>query len=352
MPRIITLATAIALLASCEDPVRVTRTPHVAQNVVGANVMLVPTIAFTSTRDDPTASPFLAAEIYLMDADFKNQRRLTVNNDGDAFAILSPDGKKIVFDSNRLRGTGPLNTSDLFVMNTDGTQQTFLVHGGSPTWSPDGKNIAFHASASGTAPPLIGTPGAATTDSDIFLLNVDDALAGVGSRINITNNASAIDDDPDWSPDGMKIVFTSHSVNEPNHNNAVSAELYIMNADGTGTPTRLTFNGEEERAPAWSPDGMRIAYSCRIGGLDSEICVLTFNQDGTTIIQQLTDNTVPDLTVSWSGDGQTLLFHRSVAGLDQLFSMKADGSEAAVQKTMPPGRNLLARWGVLRVKSG
>jgi len=351
MQRIIALATTIALLASCEDSPSGTTLPNVAPNVVGTNFTLVPTIAFTSTRDDPVANPFLAAEIYLMDADFTNPRRLTFNNDGDGFATLSPDGKKIVFDSNRLRGAGPLNTSDLFVMNTDGTQQTFLVHGGSPTWSPNSKNIAFHASASGTAPPLIGTPGAATTDSDIFLLNVDDALAGVGSRINITNNANAIDDDPDWSPDGTKIVFTSHSVNEPNHNNAVSAELYVMKADGTGTPTRLTFNGEEERAPAWSPDGMRIAYSCRIGGLDSEICILTFNPDGTTTIQQLTDNTVPDLTVSWSRDGQALLFQRPVSGQDQLFSMKADGSEAAVQQTTVPGRNLLAKLGILRVKS-
>ena len=212
--------------------------------------------------------------------------------------------------------------------------------------------IAFHASASGTGIRVIGSLGAATTDSDIFLLNVDDALAGVGTRINLTNNPDAIDDDPDWSPDGSRIAFTSHAVNDPNHNNAVSAELYVMNADGTGTPTRLTFNGEEERAPAWSPDGARIAYSCRTGGLDFDICVLTFNEDGSTTIQQLTDNTIPELTVSWSRDGQTLLFHRNaVSGtVDQLFTMKADGSEAPIQHTSEPGVSVLAKWGMLRVK--
>jgi len=63
---------------------------------------LASTIAFTSTRDDPT-NPQLAAEIYLINADGANPRRLTNNTDGDAFATLSPDGKKIVFDSNRHR---------------------------------------------------------------------------------------------------------------------------------------------------------------------------------------------------------------------------------------------------------
>ncbi len=81
------------------------------------------TIAFTSTRNDPTANPLLAAEIYLINPDGTNPRRLTDNAYGDAFPALSPDGKKIVFDSNRLTAdAGTLNVSDLFVMNTDDTE--------------------------------------------------------------------------------------------------------------------------------------------------------------------------------------------------------------------------------------
>src|SRR5215470_2608601 len=115
------------------------------------------TIAFTSTRDDLTT-----AEIYLMSPDGSNVRRLTENTSDNAFAALSPDGKKIVFDSNRNRAEGePLNTSDLFVMNTDGSEQMFLTRGSSATWSPDIKNIAFHASASGLGLPIKPDLGAA-----------------------------------------------------------------------------------------------------------------------------------------------------------------------------------------------
>src|SRR6266516_2667569 len=173
------------------------------------------TIAFVSSRHDPAADPavdaqraWLAAEIYLMDGDGSNVRRVTENTYSDGFPALSPDGTRIVFDSNRMRAEGePFNTSDLFVMNADGTGQTSLVRGSSATWSPDGQKIAFHASASGTGKPINPLPGAATTDSDIFVMDVGDFLKNGARPRNITNNPAAIDDDPDWSPTGQKIIF-------------------------------------------------------------------------------------------------------------------------------------------------
>src|SRR6266480_2593951 len=261
------------------------------------------TIAFVSTRHDPTADPtvdpqhaLLAAEIYLMDGDGTNPRRLTENTALDGFPSLSPDGRRIVFDSNRRRAEGegePFNTSDLFVMNADGTGQTLVTRGSSATWSPDGKQIAFHASASGTGRPIKADPGAATSDNDIFVLHVSE-VPGNGARPkNITNSPAAIDDDPDWSPDGKRIVFC-----------------------------------------------------CRRGGPDFEICVM--NGDGTGQVQ-LTDNDVPDLTPSWSPDGKKIVFHRRVGGRGQfqLFVVNADGT-GEVQLTFPPGLNAFPNWGEVR----
>jgi Tol biopolymer transport system component len=315
--------------------------------------MLRSTIAFVGTRHDSAASPtvdperaLLAAEIYLMNGDGTKPRRLTENADFDAFPSISPDGRRIVFDSNRLRtGSEPFNTSDLFVMNTDGTGQTFLIRGSSATWSSDSKQIAFHASASGKGAPIKADPGAAKYDNDVFVLNVDDVLKNGGKPKNITNSPEAIDDDPDWSPKGEKIVFTSHAVTD-NPTNSVTAEIYVIDLDGTGKPERLTNNTEEERAPAWSPDGKRIVFSCRRGGPDFEICVM--NADGTGQVQ-LTDNNVPDLTASWSPDGKRIVFHRRAGGRGQfqLFLMNADGT-GEVQLTFPPGLNAFPNWGEIR----
>jgi TolB protein len=251
-----------------------------------------------------------------------------------------------VFDSNRLRSGGdPFNTSDLFLMNVDGTGQTSLVRGSSATWSPDSRKIAFHASASGTGKPINFLPGAATTDSDIFVMDVTDFLRNGARPKNITSNPAAIDDDPDWSPTGQKIIFTSHAVTD-NSDNHVTAEIYVVDADGKGKPARLTNNTEEERAPSWSPDGKRIVFCCRRGGPDLEICVM--NADGTGQVQ-LTENAIGDLTPSWSPDGKKIVFHRRVGerGQFQLFLINADGT-GENQLTNPPGLNAFPNWGEAR----
>jgi TolB protein len=313
------------------------------------------TIAFVSTRHEPTMDPatspvqtWLAAEIYLMDGDGTNAIRLTQNADFDGFPALSPNGSRIVFDSNRLRIAGePLNTSDLFLMNADGSSQTRLTRGSSATWSSDGNMIAFHASASGKGVPIKPDPGAATTDSDIFVMNLAEFQKKGTLPRNLTNSPTAIDDDADWSPKGNQVLFTSHAVTDDPQNSA-TAEIYVMNAVGPGKPVRLTNNTEEERAPSWSPDGKRIVFCCRKGspnaqGLPTfEIC--TMNADGTGQTR-ITNNAVADLTPSWSPDGREIVFHRPLGGRArfQLFVINVDGT-GEKQLTNPPGLNAFPNW--------
>ena len=308
-----------------------------------------PALVFVSTRDNPAGTLANASEIYLMDADGTNARRLTDNHDGDSLPAISPDGTRIVFDSNRLRSPDqPANTQHLFLMNIDGSGQTPLTPGSSASWSPDGKRIAFHASASGAAAPTRVEPGAPTSDSDIFVADIEGLLEHRATARNLTNSPATIDDDADWSPDGRRIVYTSRAATARSSNavNDPSVEIFVINAEGSGSPVRLTANDEEERAPAWSPDGKRILYIARKGGPDFELCVMSADGTGQ---RQLTDNTVGDLTSSWSLDGSQITFHRVVSpGRFQLFTIGADG-KGERQITDTPGLNGFPKWGRVAV---
>jgi serine/threonine-protein kinase len=266
-------------------------------------------IAFVSDRDgpDPVGSQG-NAEIYVMNPDGTDQRRLTHNDGLDNQPSWSPDGRRIAFT--RVGGGGV----DIFLMNADGTELTRLTNqtAAGPgaltaTWSPDGKRIAFQS----------------FVRPDIYVINVD----GTG-LLDLTNHP-ARDGFPDWSPDGGKIAFTS--------NRDGPQDIYVMNADGTN-PVRLTINAKADSSPrwnlfpTWSPDGGKIAFASDRDG-DQEIYVI--NADGTQL-RRLTFNPGEDGHPSWSPDGKNIVFHRRVLGHAQVFVMNADGSNVTRLTELSP----------------
>ena len=173
----------------------------------------------------------------------------TIGIDGQGMQILgpgeqpalSPDGRQIAFVSNH----------DIYVMAADGSGVRRLTTGPYgdefPQWSPDGTTIVYDNL--GTSSP--GESGYSETS---VIMTVP-ATGGAPTKIS----TGIQDSEPSFSPDGSQIVFRSH------------ADIWVMNADGTGAH-RIARNSEGTAdAPRWSPDGTKIAYTDYTGAWRADL---------------------------------------------------------------------------------
>ena len=253
-------------------------------------------IAFESDRDGHIINNFFASEIYVMDNDGGNQRNLTNNPADDRSPSWSPDGKRIAFMSNRDgHAKHGWLTSEIYVMDNDGGNQRNLTNNPDndrfPSWSPDGKRIAF------------GRHG------DIYVMDADG-----GNQQRLTEDRTNCQD-PSWSPDGKHIVFMS--------NRAGNMEIFVIDVDGRNQ-RNLTNNDRFDEEPSWSPDGKRIAFTSRRNGGDREIYVM--DADGHNQ-RNLTKHPDADWHPVWSPNGKRIAFvsNRTRDLNRDIYIMDADG---------------------------
>ena len=230
-------------------------------------------------------------DIYYMDFNGQNIKRVTNYNSITITPEWSPSGNQVVFTSFK-DGQPDLFMLDLRSMVTSKISSRKGLNI-APSWSPTGDKIALTLSKDG--------------EENIFLIDTK------GKIIRQLTKMWGINVSPTWSSDGNHIAFVS--------NRSGNAQIYVKNVV-TEEEERLTLEGKRNLDPSWSPRGDRIAFA---GATETGTEIFTIRTDGSEL-QQLTFTGGLNLSPTWSPDGSMIAFSSDRDGEKTIFVMNSNGA--------------------------
>jgi TolB protein len=261
----------------------------------------------------------------------------------DSYPVLSPDGKTLLFQSNRN------GRNALYMVQKDGTNLRIFLDSmdnpSTPSWSPDGKRITYVATvgesteifvinADGTGPKqLTAAPGddehphwaangrifwdSGRTTPDVRVswdkqFQEVFSMARDGNEVTQHTKCKALCTFSSLSPDGKTLLFRkvipSPGVNWDRTESKSNSEVFIADINGKNE-RNLSNSPAFDGWPSWSPDSQWIVFASNRNGIPSVGQIFVIKPDGTGL-KQLTDNAWSHAQPSFSQDGKTIYVYK------------------------------------------
>lgn len=234
-------------------------------------------------------------ELFVSDPSGAHARRLTHHEGWDGYAVISPDGARLVFD----RG-----------LNGDADKQPHVLHLASGETALLGSYDGWLSVSGWSDKHGLLAFWEKDGQRDLYLF---DEKGAVNRRL--TNTPSESEHDAHFSPDGDQIVFASGPAEGESQ-----TTLEIMDASGDNRRVVVESKGRIYGA-SWSPDGSRIGYTDAPDGENGDVFVLHV---GTGEVERITADPSWDHMPVWSPDGATLLFSSYRTGTERIYALALD----------------------------
>ena len=257
-------------------------------------------------------------QVWVANPDLSAATKLTRGRYDSGWAVWSPDGKRLAFDSSRTDHTpnDSHHVNDVFVMKPDGSGVKKLTDSkgvsGDAAWSPNGSSIAFDADR-----------GNRSGLSAIYVMDAN------GTKVRrVTNPRAPLSDyKPRFSLDGTHLTFT-RARGTADH---APAALFTVRLDGSGLH-RVTSYALRVDDSDWSPDGKRIVVDAYPNpNAYGDIFVIDTTDGRQVNVTKNPAGQAGSADPAWSPDGHTIVFldNRVVHGIGRtgLATMKPDGSD-------------------------
>ena len=328
-------------------------------------------IAYVVTQIDSADNAYYS-HLWMANAERSVARQLTRGRVRDRSPAWSPDGSKIAFVSDR-----SASGSQIYILPIDGGEPRQLTElendAWGPVWSPDGRQLLFNSSL--TTNDLLETEGdvdstrapSAANDTAMWgsmaairnwlAKNASEEEPAVITRLDFQGERSLIPietwahiylidleegeprrltrgaydfEDPAVSPDGASIAFVARITEDIHPDYSVKSDLHVMNLT-TGVRRKLDIPQYSVSAPAWSPDGRRIAFAARDtsdrSSAHTQIGIVQPDVDSGRVTWLTSSLDRSARTFRWASDGESIFFTASVHGTVPIYRVRLDNGQ-------------------------